>query len=189
MSADFIARLVGMVLFAVLGVYWGVYIGNITDAQTELYAVILGLVGALIGLVLTPFITTRPVRSLRALLGRVSSQTLLSGLAGLMAGLIIAALLAYPISLLPFPFGDVLPFIGVLLFSYLVVAVRHAATRHFLWAALFAAGKKQRSEGRSQREQPHDLAGYERHHRRPHRRHRPDRVPGRDFAHSPLRAE
>ncbi|HEX9616286.1 MAG TPA: PIN domain-containing protein [Anaerolineales bacterium] len=123
MSADFIARLVGMVLFAVLGVYWGVYIGNITDAQTELYAVILGLVGALIGLVLTPFITTRPVRSLRALLGRVSSQTLLSGLAGLMAGLIIAALLAYPISLLPFPFGDVLPFIGVLLFSYLGVAV------------------------------------------------------------------
>jgi uncharacterized protein YacL len=123
MSADFIARLVGMVLFAVFGVYWGVYLGNLTNARTELYAVILGLVGALIGLVLTPFITTRPMRSLRALLGRVSSQTLLSGLAGLMAGLIIAALLAFPISLLPSPFGDVLPFIGVVLFGYLGVAV------------------------------------------------------------------
>jgi uncharacterized protein YacL len=123
MSADFIARLVGMVLFAVLGVYWGIYLGNLTESQTELYAVILGLVGALIGLVLTPFISTRPVRSVRALLGRVSSHTLLAGLAGLIFGLIIAALLAFPISLLPSPFGDVLPFIGVLVFSYLGIAV------------------------------------------------------------------
>jgi uncharacterized protein YacL len=123
MSADFIARLIGMVLFAILGVYWGIQIGNLTGSRHELYAVILGLVGALIGLVLTPFISTRPVRSIRAVLGKVSSQTLLAGLVGLMAGLIIAALLAFPISLLPSPFGDILPFIGVILFSYLGIAV------------------------------------------------------------------
>jgi uncharacterized protein YacL len=40
-----------------------------------------------------------------------------------MAGLIIAALLAFPLSLLPAPFRNVLPFIGVLLFSYFGVAV------------------------------------------------------------------
>jgi uncharacterized protein YacL len=56
-------------------------------------------------------------------LGRLSLQTLVSGLIGLVAGLIIAALLAYPISLLPSPFGDVLPFIGAILFAYLGVAV------------------------------------------------------------------
>jgi uncharacterized protein YacL len=123
MSTDFIARLVGMVLFAVLGVYWGIQLGRLTDGQPELYAVVLGLVGALVGLVLTPFISTRPVRTLRSVLGRVSSQTLVAGLVGLMAGLIVAALLAFPISLLPSPFGDVLPFIGVVLFSYLGVAI------------------------------------------------------------------
>jgi len=123
MSADFIARILGMVVFAALGVYWGINLGGLTEGKEELYAVIFGLVGALIGLVLTPFLTTRPVRAIRILLGRFSAQTLVSGLVGLLAGLIVAVLLAFPISLLPSPFGDVLPFVGVLLFSYLGVAV------------------------------------------------------------------
>ena len=123
MSADFIARILGMVVFAALGVYWGIGLGGSTEGKVELYAVVLGLVGALMGLVLTPFLTTRPVRAVRILLGRFSAQTLVSGLVGLMAGLIVAVLLAFHISLLPSPFGDVLPFVGVLLFSYLGVAV------------------------------------------------------------------
>jgi uncharacterized protein YacL len=88
-----------------------------------MYGLLLGLVGALSGLVLTPFLTTRPARSMRALLGRVSAQTLVAGLIGLIAGLIVAALLALPLSLLPDPFRSILPFLGVLLFSYLGVAV------------------------------------------------------------------
>ena len=118
MSIEFIIRLIGMVILAVFGVYWGVNLGKLTGASPELYAVVLGLVGALVGLVLTPFVTTRPARALRSLLGKLSAQTLVAGLIGLMAGLIIAALLAFPLSLLPSPFGDLLPFIGVLLFSY-----------------------------------------------------------------------
>jgi uncharacterized protein YacL len=123
MSADFIARLVGMVVFAGLGIYWGIYVGNLSGENQALYAVIFALVGALIGLIITPYISTRPVRAIRGILGRVSSQTLVSGFIGLLAGLLVAALLAFPISALPSPFGDVLPFIGVLLFSYLGVAV------------------------------------------------------------------
>ncbi len=123
MSADFIARLVGMVVFAALGVYWGIILGDAAQGKQELYAVTLGLVGALVGLVLTPYLTTRPVRALRNLLGRVSPPTLIAGLIGLMAGLIIAAILAFPISLLPSPFGDVLPFVVALLFAYLGIAV------------------------------------------------------------------
>lgn len=123
MSAEFIARLAGMVVFAGLGVYWGIYVGDLTGENHELYAVVFGLVGALVGLVITPYITTRPVRKLRGVLTRVSSQTLLAGFVGLLSGLIVAALLAFPISLLPSPFGDVLPFVGVLLFGYLGIAV------------------------------------------------------------------
>ena len=122
MSADFIARLVGMVAFSALGVYLGITLGGLAE-KPELYAVILGLLGILIGLILTPYITTRPIRSVRSVLGRVTPQTLTAGLVGLMSGLIIAALLAFPLSLLPTPFGNVLPFVGVLLFSYLGVAV------------------------------------------------------------------
>jgi uncharacterized protein YacL len=42
---------------------------------------------------------------------------------GLTIGLVVAALLAFPLSLLPAPFGRIMPFLGVVLFSYLGIAV------------------------------------------------------------------
>ncbi len=123
MSIEFVFRLIGMIVLAALGVYWGIDIGTLAGASPELYALVMGLLGALVGLVLTPFLTTRPVRTLTGLLGRLSAQTLVAGLMGLMAGLIVAALLAFPLSMLPDPFGQILPFAGVLLFSYFGVMV------------------------------------------------------------------
>jgi uncharacterized protein YacL len=124
MSADFVTRIVGMIVIGVAGSYWGGSLGSGLPGGSEtLYAVIMGLVGALFGLVLTPYFTTRPTRALRNVLGRVSAQTLVAGMAGLIAGLLIAALSAFPISLLPSPFGEILPFIGVLIFGYFGVAV------------------------------------------------------------------
>lgn len=130
MSVEFIIRIIGMIVFLILGVYWGADLGrmaNINPGQgnlsVEQYAFSIGLVGALAGLILTPFITTRPARAIRALLGRISAQSLFAALVGLIIGLLVAALLAFPISLLPTPFGDVLPFVGVLVFAYLGVSV------------------------------------------------------------------
>ncbi len=130
MSADFIARLIGMIVFAVLGVYLGSSLGGLAETDptassftVEQYAFTIGLVGALFGLILTPFFTTRPVRGIRAVLGRLSAQTLSAALVGLISGLLIAALLSFPLSLLPEPFGAVMPFLGVLFFGYLGVAV------------------------------------------------------------------
>lgn len=130
MSIEFIFRLIGMIVFAIIGVMWGAQLGQIATAggapstfSVEEYAFTLGLVGALIGLILTPFITIRPMRAIRSLLTRVSAQTLFAALFGLIAGLIIAVLLAFPLSRLPSPFGEVLPFIGVVFFGYLGVSV------------------------------------------------------------------
>jgi uncharacterized protein YacL len=130
MSADFVARLIGMILFAILGVYYGSYIGRLASTSpgefglsVEQYAFTIGLVGALTGLILTPFISTRPIRRFRALMARVSPQSLFASLLGLIVGLIVAALLAFPLSLLPNPFGRVMPFIGVMLLGYMGVSV------------------------------------------------------------------
>jgi uncharacterized protein YacL len=129
MSSDFIIRLIGMVVFAIFGVYLGASVGQLANQNpglytfsVEVYAFTFGLLGALIGLILTPFITTRPLRKLRSKLALVSAQTLFASLAGLVVGLIIAALLAFPLSMLPSPFGSVLPFVGVLIFGYFGVA-------------------------------------------------------------------
>jgi len=123
MSIEFIFRLIGMVTFSILGVYFGAELAKLSDSPVETLAIVMGLVGALCGLILTPFITTRPAKAIGRVLGRVSVHTLLAGLMGLMAGLIIAALVAFPLSMLPEPFRNILPFIGVLLFSYLGVTV------------------------------------------------------------------
>jgi uncharacterized protein YacL len=61
--------------------------------------------------------------ALKKMLTTVSAQSLLSALVGLIAGLIVAALFSFPISLLPPPFGKILPFIAVLLFGYLGVSL------------------------------------------------------------------
>jgi uncharacterized protein YacL len=123
MSVEFILRIIGMIIIGVAGGYTGIWLGQFNPNQLELYTVTSALVGALAGLILTPFLTTRPVRALRSLLGRIAAESLFAALIGLVIGLLIAALLAFPISLLPAPFGKVLPFIGVLLFGYLGVSL------------------------------------------------------------------
>ena len=123
MSVEFIFRLVGMLVFGVLGASLGNYIGTSTDQDPILGATLFGLVGMLFGLIMTPYFTTRPVRAIRRILLSVSTQTLTSGLTGLVVGLAIAALLSFPLSLLPSPFGEILPFVAVLVFAYFGIAI------------------------------------------------------------------
>lgn len=123
MSIEFILRIVGMVVLAIAGGYWGIDIGKLNPSQALRTTLTFSLVGALAGLILTPYITTRPARALRSILGRLSAESLFAGMTGLVVGLLIAALLAFPLSLLPQPFSQVLPFIGVLLCSYFGVSL------------------------------------------------------------------
>jgi uncharacterized protein YacL len=130
MSSDFVIRLIGMIVFSIFGIYWGSSLGQMAIPgnggeafNIEQYTFTFGLVGALAGLVLTPYLTTRPIRAMKSLLTRLSAQQLFASLTGLVSGLIIAALLAFPLSMLPKPLGEILPFIGVLVFGYLCVSI------------------------------------------------------------------
>ena len=91
-----------------------------TSAQIILPSI---LGGALLGYLIAPWVTVRPARALRSSLRGVPTIQLLAGTAGLAIGLMIAALLAYPLSLLPNPFGTILPFAGAILFGYLSVTM------------------------------------------------------------------
>ena len=126
MSTEFIFRIFGMIIVAVLGWFFGGYASKIEPfipEQELLYQLVFGLIGALAGLILTPYVTTRPARAIRNSLGRLSAETLFAGLTGLIVGLLTAALLAFPFSQLPPPFGQIMPFIGVLVFSYFGVSL------------------------------------------------------------------
>ncbi len=123
MSTDFIARIIGMLVFAVIGGYYGNQL-LVSDASLSTrYTIVATLIGMLVGLILTPYISTRPVRFIRKNLNRLPVESILIILAGLIAGLIVAALLAFPLSLLPDPFGEILPFVGVCIFVYFGISL------------------------------------------------------------------
>lgn len=127
MSRTLLLRLVGMFIFAFVGGWLGFEIGNffLTTAPTSQIdhrlptqlATILFLAGLAFGVLLTPYLTLTPYYWFRSKIKQIPAQHLLASTIGLAIGLIIAALLALPLSLLPPPFGQVLPFIGAVLFA------------------------------------------------------------------------
>jgi uncharacterized protein YacL len=125
-------------------------LGRLAEGTVELWASIFALVGALTGLVVTPFITTRPIRATRMLLAQLSAQTMVAGISGMIVGLVIAALVSLPLSLLPAPFSQVLPFVGAVLFAYLGIAVfvmRQNDLRHLLRSRGAQGGEGLAGEG------------------------------------------
>ncbi|MCS7011237.1 MAG: TRAM domain-containing protein [Anaerolineales bacterium] len=123
MSIDFFFRIFGMIVFSILGAFLGNWLEQFYLEYQPLYTLTFSLLGALFGLVTTPYFTTRPVRALKSLLLKLSAETLFSAMIGLVVGLIIAALLSFPLSLLPDPLGRILPFVGVVLFCYFGISL------------------------------------------------------------------
>jgi uncharacterized protein YacL len=87
---------------------------------------------------------------------RMSPSALLAGMAGLVVGLIVAGLLSFPLSLLPRPFGQVLPMVGAVVFSWLSISVFIMRQRDIfslfrgrLSGKLAAEGAGTSNEGRS----------------------------------------
>lgn len=122
MSVELPLRLVGMVVGAFVGWQLGIISG--IQSSPEYLRYVLGMVagGAGIGLLATPYLTTRPMRYARHRLKQVSTQDLVAGVVGLVIGLIFSALLALPLSLLPYPFGSFLPIVACLVLSYLGIS-------------------------------------------------------------------
>lgn len=121
-----IFRFLGLILFAVAGFYLGEFLVGIISINilNRLpYAIGTSVVFAVVGFLVMPYISLYPINWVRSYLSKVSGPTLLAALIGLVIGLIIAALFSIPISFLPTPFSSVLPFVAVLVFGYLGVAI------------------------------------------------------------------
>lgn len=117
MSIDFIFRVIGMVVFAIIGWQIGDRLSSQPDHDIRFILVLL-LAGAALGLLITPWITIRPYRWFRRQMRRVPAQQLLAATIGLIIGLIIAALTAFPLSFLPEPLKNILPFVSLIVFGY-----------------------------------------------------------------------
>jgi len=126
MSIDLIVRFIFLIIFGIIGAFLSESLGSIlqeippaTAISFTIYRVLLTLIVGLLGFLIAPWISTKPTAAIRKRLTDVSARTLVYGLIGLIVGLVVAALLAYPLSILPDLFGSILPFIAALLFGYL----------------------------------------------------------------------
>ena len=123
-SIEFLLRLAGAGLAGYGGHLLAQYLnaGSSRTAEQQLLieiAIICATAG--LGLLLTPFVTTRPMRWLRRRVVQAPAHELIAGLIGLLIALILSALLAIPLATLPSPFGQVAPFLAMLALVYLCV--------------------------------------------------------------------
>lgn len=125
MRADSMSRIIGLIGFAIGGFYLEEraprLIRELLSAELRLW--LFPIAGALLGILLTPYLSTRPARTLRKILGQTSTQVLLAGLIGLVVGLLVAALLAWPLSTLPQPLNQILPSAGAILCGWLSITI------------------------------------------------------------------
>lgn len=144
MTADFISRMIGMLLFAVLGARLGVEAAAAFGLDELSTSFIFSLTGVLFGLIITPWITTRPVRSLSKSIREMPAEALVASLIGVVIGLSVSLLAAYPLSLLPEPLGSFVPPILSILAAYLGLTIFKVRSQE-IWNAFaerFGGGRR-----------------------------------------------
>lgn len=135
MPVDFTARMIGMFIFALVGARLGVSAAASLNLPDLAVSFIFALVGVLFGLIMTPWLTTRPIRLLRRFVTELPMEVLFTSLIGLFIALLLGVLLSIPLSLLEAPFGTLLPIIVLLVLIYVFTSLGSVRSRE-IWVFL-----------------------------------------------------
>ncbi len=123
MSFEFLLRLIGMMIFTLLGALLGVDLSGALNLPPEATGLTFSLMGALAGLIMTPWITIYPAQNARRIITKLPVETLVMAMVGLFLGMAASALLAWPLSLLPEPFGPILPTVAAAILTYITITI------------------------------------------------------------------
>jgi len=126
-------RIIGTLLYGFIGYELAIAFLGTAELTSASAPVIWGatLAGAVLGFLLAPWLVIAPARAARNGLRNIPLTDLLAGAIGLVTGLLIATLLAFPISRLPPPFGTIMPFISAVIFGYLGMTALVTRQREF----------------------------------------------------------
>ena len=142
-------RAVGALIVMFIGWQVGSLIGVGSSAQPR--NAFLGIaIGAVVGLVVAPVLVNRPYRALRHTLSRTPLADLLFATLGLIVGLIVAALLAFPLSFLPWSLGHILPLVAAVICAYMGVSLmlmRRRELNSFLHARFGSRSEEPSEDG------------------------------------------
>ncbi|HEY64275.1 MAG TPA: TRAM domain-containing protein [Caldilineae bacterium] len=141
-------RIIGLIVFGLIGWQVGAVITgspSLTSGSAH-WIIPSTAIGALIGALIAPWLILEPAAFMKRTIRQLPPQQILASTIGLAVGLVIAALLAWPLSLLPSPFGKILPMIGALVFGYLGITVMTLRQKEIFalfgdrWSALKEGG-------------------------------------------------
>lgn len=150
MSVKTIARLIGALVAVAIVVL--IYFLDRTTFSTVWWLVGIAGGAALLGLIISPYVSVVPYRWMR----ETSASDLLASVVGLMIGLVISLLLFTILSSLPFNLGHIMPFVAMVVFSFLGVALAVQRKNDFahLFQSIFnrrAARDRDREEEREEK--------------------------------------
>ena len=153
MSVHTWLRLSLMFILALTGWQIGVWVcrwaGPALSLHEGVYHLVFALLGAVIGFVAVPHVVISLGRGLQQEIARIPERPLLMGIAGSFVGLLLAALLAIPLSLLPDAWGKLSPLIVALVLCSLGAMTLIARGRDLLGLAGVVLGRDALSRGRS----------------------------------------
>ncbi|MHB0874421.1 MAG: PIN domain nuclease [Anaerolineae bacterium] len=122
MTVQLLFRFVGMIAFGVLGWQLGLILGG-HDKAVMRDVLAMALLFSGLGVVITPWLTVHPYRRMRQAVIALPAEDLVSATIGLITGLILAALLSFPLGLLPSPLLEVATLLVTFLLCYSGVAI------------------------------------------------------------------
>ena len=135
LSGEFFLRLIGAVVGAtILGLY-GMRLNDAVLGAPVTDILVLILVGFLAGLILTPYLTTRPLWWLRRTLVSMSAARLFAMVVGTFLGLLTMALVSPVFALLPSPLREILPLVVAFVLgysAYVILTLRLNDVRSFV---------------------------------------------------------
>jgi uncharacterized protein YacL len=123
MSLELFLRLIGMMVFALLGALVGIDLSTALYLPPEVTGLTFSLMGALAGLIMTPWLTTYPARTARRVVIQMPAERLVTSMFGLIFGMAVSAMFAWPLSRLPNPFGQFLPTLAAAAITYISIII------------------------------------------------------------------
>jgi len=148
MSSYVICRILGLVIFAIIGIRIGESLAPHTQLPVEQTSLIFFGLGALTGFIATPWITIIPLRRWRRAASEVTVPQMIVSIIGGLVGLTVGLMLAFPLSLLDDPLGKLAPAIVSVIFGYLGMNIFSLRSREMLDVI------NERVFGRGRRSQP-----------------------------------
>ncbi len=122
-SSEFFIRMVGALLAMAVFSTFGITLAEYLNRPATSLGIILALFGFLTGIIITPYLTTRPIRRIRNNLINMPPERLTAVIIGTLVGLLAGGLFSIPLSFLPSPFREILPLASVIVFSYLSATI------------------------------------------------------------------